>query len=54
MTFLRLLGRTLTEPADFIRTFFAGEYAEVIERYKEALFRALPRCRRRKSSGAFT
>ncbi|WP_313952428.1 TetR/AcrR family transcriptional regulator [Accumulibacter sp.] len=42
MTFLRLLGRTLTEPADFIRTFFANEYAEVIERYKLALFRALP------------
>lgn len=42
MTFLRLLGRTLTEPADFIRAFFAGEYAEVIERYKRALFRALP------------
>lgn len=42
MTFLRLLGRTLTEPADFIRTFFSGEYAEVIERYKLALFRALP------------
>ncbi|MCP5268422.1 MAG: TetR/AcrR family transcriptional regulator [Zoogloeaceae bacterium] len=42
MTFLRLLGRTLTEPADFIRAFFAGEYAEVVERYKRALFRALP------------
>lgn len=42
MIFLRLLGRTLTEPAEFIRTFFAGEYAEVIERYKLALFRALP------------
>lgn len=42
MTFLRLLGRTLTEPAEFIRTFFAGEYAEVIERYKQALCRALP------------
>jgi len=42
MTFLRLLGRTLTEPADFIRTFFAGEYAEVVDRYKRALFRALP------------
>jgi hypothetical protein len=28
MTFLRLLGRTLTEPAEFIRTFFAGEYAQ--------------------------
>jgi AcrR family transcriptional regulator len=42
MTFLRLLGRTLTEPAEFIRTFFAGEYEEVIDRYKLALFRALP------------
>ena len=42
MTFLRLLGRTLTEPAEFIRAFFAGEYAEVIDRYKRALFRALP------------
>lgn len=42
MTFLRLLGRTLTDPADFIRTFFAGEYAEVVDRYKRALFRALP------------
>ncbi|MCM8595472.1 TetR/AcrR family transcriptional regulator [Accumulibacter sp.] len=42
MTFLRLLGRTLTEPAEFIRTFFAGEYEQVIDRYKLALFRALP------------
>ena len=42
MTFLRLLGRTLTDPADFIREFFAEEYAEVIARYKHALFRALP------------
>ncbi len=42
MTFLRLLGRTLTDPAEFIRNFFAGEYAEVIDRYKLALFRALP------------
>lgn len=42
MVFLRLLGRTLTDPADFIRTFFAGEYAEVIARYKRALFRSLP------------
>lgn len=42
MTFLRLLGRTLTEPAVFIRTFFAEEYAEVIDRYKLALFRAVP------------
>ena len=42
MTFLRLLGRTLTDPAEFIRNFFAGEYAEVIDRYKRALFHALP------------
>lgn len=42
MTFLRLLGRTLTDPSEFIRAFFAAEYAEVIDRYKQALFRALP------------
>lgn len=40
--FLRLIGRTLTEPAEFIRTVLAKEYADVLERYKEALFRALP------------
>lgn len=42
VTFLRLLGRTLTEPSEFIRAFLADEYKEVIERYKTALFRALP------------
>lgn len=42
LTFLRLLGRTLTEPSEFIRTFLADEYAHVLERYKAALFRALP------------
>ena len=42
MTFLRLLGRTLTDPSEFIRTFMAHEYAEVVDLYKEALFRALP------------
>ena len=42
MTFLRLLGRTLTEPSEFIRTFLAHEYKPVMDRYKEALFRALP------------
>jgi len=41
-TFLRLLGRTLTDPSEFIRTFLAEEYADVVERYKVALFRALP------------
>ncbi|HET6720448.1 MAG TPA: TetR/AcrR family transcriptional regulator [Rhodocyclaceae bacterium] len=42
MVFLRLIGRTLTEPAHFIRDFFAGEYLQVVERYKAALYRALP------------
>lgn len=42
MTFLRLLGRTLTEPSEFIRTFLAHEYKPVMDRYKEVLFRALP------------
>lgn len=42
VTFLRLLGRTLTEPSEFIRAFLAHEYKEVMDRYKEALFRALP------------
>lgn len=42
MTFLRLLGRTLTEPSEFIRGFLAHEYKTVVDRYKEALFRALP------------
>lgn len=42
MTFLRLLGRTLTEPSEFIRTFLAHEYQAVMDRYKEALFKALP------------
>lgn len=42
ITFLRLLGRTLTEPTDFIRTFLADEYQEVVDRYKAALFKALP------------
>lgn len=40
--FLRLLGRTLSEPSDFIRAFLAHEYKTVVERYKEALFRSLP------------
>jgi len=42
VTFLRLLGRTLTDPSEFIRTFLAHEYASVVDRYKEALFKALP------------
>jgi AcrR family transcriptional regulator len=42
MTFLRLLGRTLTEPSEFIRTILSDEYATLSDRYKNALFRALP------------
>jgi AcrR family transcriptional regulator len=41
-TFLRLIGRTFTEPAEFIRTVLSEEFADVLERYKAALFRALP------------
>jgi AcrR family transcriptional regulator len=41
-TFMRLLGRTLTEPAQFIRAIMSQQYADVLERYKQALFRALP------------
>ena len=41
-TFLRLLGRTITDPSDFIRTFMSAEYADVLERYKQAMFRSLP------------
>jgi AcrR family transcriptional regulator len=41
-TFLRLLGRTITDPSAFIRTFMSGEYAGVLDRYKEAMFRSLP------------
>lgn len=39
---LRLLGRIHAEPAAFIRTLLAEEYREVLERYRNALFRALP------------
>lgn len=41
-TFMRLLGRTYTEPTDFVRTFLAEEYAEVMARFKAAFFKALP------------
>lgn len=40
--FMRLLSRTYTEPTESIRGFLAREYAEVVSRYREALFRALP------------
>lgn len=41
-TFLRLLGRTFTEPSNFIRAFMSTEYADVLERYKQAMFHSLP------------
>jgi len=41
-TFMRLLGRTYTEPSAFVRQFLADEYAAVVPRFKQALFRSLP------------
>lgn len=41
-TFMRLLGRTNTEPNAFIRQFLAEEYAGVLGRFLPALYRALP------------
>jgi AcrR family transcriptional regulator len=41
-TFLRLLGRTHTDPSGLIRTLFAKEYQDVLDRCKNALYRALP------------
>lgn len=41
-TFMRLLGRTYTEPNAFVRQFLADEYAAVVPRFKQALFRSLP------------
>jgi len=40
--FMRLLGRTYTEPSEFVRSFLAAEYSEAIARFKKALFTALP------------
>lgn len=42
LTFLRLLGRTLTDPSEFIRAFLAHEYSDVVQRYQNALYKALP------------
>jgi AcrR family transcriptional regulator len=41
-TFLCLLGRTLNSPSDMIHTLFSAEYSDVLERFKAALYRALP------------
>jgi AcrR family transcriptional regulator len=40
--FMRLLGRTYTEPSEFVRSFLAEEYAKVITRFKAAFSKALP------------
>jgi len=40
--FMRLLGRTYTQPSEFVRSFLAEEYAAVIDRFKAALFLSLP------------
>jgi AcrR family transcriptional regulator len=40
--FIRLLGRAYTEPTEPVRKLLADEYVEVIERFKRALFQALP------------
>jgi AcrR family transcriptional regulator len=40
--FIRLLGRTYTEPAKPIRQLIGQMYAPIMERYKAALERALP------------
>jgi AcrR family transcriptional regulator len=41
-TFIRLLGRAYTEPTETVRTLLANAYVEVVERFKRALFHALP------------
>jgi AcrR family transcriptional regulator len=40
--FLRLLGRTFTDPASGVRSLLAKQYAEVVSRFKRALAKALP------------
>lgn len=40
--FMRLLARTYTEPSEFVRNFMAQNDAAVLERFRTALFRALP------------
>ena len=40
--FIRLLGRTYTEPAKAVRALIGQMYAPTMERYKRALERALP------------
>ena len=41
-TFLRLLGRALSEPAEYMRAFLPAHYRDVVVRFKRALSLALP------------
>lgn len=41
-TFMRLLGRTHTEPNAFVRRFLADESSQVVKRFLSALYEALP------------
>ena len=50
--FIRLLGRTYTDPAKGIRTLIGQMYAPAMERYKRALQRALPQMPPTSSCGA--
>jgi hypothetical protein len=40
--FLRLLGRALSEPADYMRVYLPRHYRDEVLRFKDALVRALP------------
>jgi len=40
--FLRLLGRTLTDPSAFVRRVLAAEYGDVLNRYLDALYTSVP------------
>lgn len=42
LRFMRLLARTYTEPTEFIRTFMLQDSVNVLNRFRLALFRALP------------
>jgi AcrR family transcriptional regulator len=41
-TFIRLLGRAYTEPTETVRALLADAYVTVVDRFKRALFHALP------------
>ena len=47
--FIRLLGRTYTEPAKAVRGLIGQMYAPTMQRYKAALERALPQMPRRRA-----